>query len=69
VERAVQLAEGFDWLNFKARAWAALAEIRRLRGERPEADAALATALGWYELKGNIAAADQLRGAALAGLN
>jgi class 3 adenylate cyclase len=64
-ERAVHLAEEFDWLNFKARVWAALAEVRRARGEIADTDAALATALGWYEQKGNLAAADRLREAFL----
>jgi class 3 adenylate cyclase/tetratricopeptide (TPR) repeat protein len=63
-ERAVEFAERFDWLNFKARAWAALAEVRRARGELAEADSALATALGLCEEKENVAAAARLRAAA-----
>jgi tetratricopeptide (TPR) repeat protein len=60
-ERAVELAERFEWLNFKARVWEALAEVRLARGETAEARAAVGTALGLYERKGNVAAAASLR--------
>jgi hypothetical protein len=56
-QRAVELAERTDDLNFKARIWLALAEVQRASGQTSEADAAVATALKLYEQKGNIAAA------------
>ena len=48
-------------LNLRARIWLALAEVQRAAGHAAEADAAVATALGLYEQKGNVAAADCLR--------
>jgi DNA-binding SARP family transcriptional activator len=64
--RAVEVAREGDMLNVTARAWLALAEVRRERGETAEADAAVACALDLYEQKGNIVAAGRLRASAAA---
>jgi DNA-binding SARP family transcriptional activator len=58
---AVALVEPTDWLNLKARAWLALAEVQRAGGATAEADAAVAEAIRLYEAKGNVAAAEALR--------
>jgi tetratricopeptide (TPR) repeat protein len=72
-DRALSLARGFverseqsDSPNGRASAWKTLAEVERAAGNTDAANAALATAIGFYEQKGNVAAAEQLRGAALA---
>jgi tetratricopeptide (TPR) repeat protein len=61
--RAVELAELSDETNRRARAWLALGEVHRQRGETAEADGAVATALRLYEAKGNVTAAAGLRSA------
>jgi hypothetical protein len=58
---AVELAETTDALDVRARVWLALAEVQQAAGHGAEAEAALAEALGLYEQKGNVAAADRLR--------
>jgi DNA-binding SARP family transcriptional activator/tetratricopeptide (TPR) repeat protein len=60
-ERAVECGENTDYLNYVARAWLALAEVRRAGGEAESADAAVARAIELYERKGNIVAAERLR--------
>ena len=59
--RAVELAEPSGWLNYRAWAWLALAEVQRTNGHEAEADTAVAAALRLYEVKGNIAAIAGLR--------
>jgi tetratricopeptide (TPR) repeat protein len=59
-QRAVEVAERSDWLNYGARAWLAVAEVQRANGQAAEAEAAVAKALGLYEAKGNVAAAARL---------
>ena len=54
---------GADVLNFRARVWLALADVRRAEGQTADADAAVAPAIELYEQKGNIAAAARLRAA------
>ena len=61
--RAVELAERSDWLNYRARAWLALAEVQRASGQN--AEAAVAAALRLYEAKGNVAAIARLSRPAL----
>jgi DNA-binding SARP family transcriptional activator len=62
-ETAVELAAGFgDWGPAAyARAWLALAEVRRAAGSEAEAREAVERALELYERKGNIAAAARVR--------
>jgi ATP/maltotriose-dependent transcriptional regulator MalT len=60
-KRAVELARTTDALNWSARIWIALAEVRQAAGLAAEADAAVAAALGLYEQKGNVARAECLR--------
>jgi tetratricopeptide (TPR) repeat protein len=62
-QRAVELAEGSDFLNHRARVWLALAEVQRRNGETAEAGAAAAAALRLYQTKGNVAAAARLQAA------
>jgi tetratricopeptide (TPR) repeat protein len=57
---AVEVAERRDWLNYRARAWLALAEVQRAKGQEAEAEDAVANALRLYEAKGNVAAAARL---------
>ena len=64
--RAVEITEGTDMLNIRARVWLALAEVQRAAGDTAEADAAVARALELYEQKGNVAAAAALQAAAKA---
>jgi ATP/maltotriose-dependent transcriptional regulator MalT len=61
-ERAVEVAESTDMPNVRAAAWLALAEVTRAGDRTAEADVAMATALELYEQKGNVAAAERLRG-------
>ena len=62
--RAVELAERSDWLNYRAWAWLALAEVQRANGQTTDADAAVAVALRLYEAKGNVAAIARLQAGA-----
>jgi DNA-binding SARP family transcriptional activator len=55
--RAVELADRTDSLNWRARVWLALAEVLQTCGRTEEADAAIKTAIGLYEQKGNVTAA------------
>jgi len=59
--RALDALEESDYLNWRAGAWLALAEILRANGEDAEADAAAARALDLYERKGNVIEAERLR--------
>jgi tetratricopeptide (TPR) repeat protein len=59
--RGVQLFGNGDGLEGQPLLWLALAEVLRARGERAEAETAVARALELYEKKGNIAAAARLR--------
>jgi hypothetical protein len=59
-ERAVACAEPSDNLGLRARAWLALAEVRRARGEAAAADAAVEESIRLYEAKGNVAAVARL---------
>jgi class 3 adenylate cyclase/tetratricopeptide (TPR) repeat protein len=61
IRRAVEVINGTDGLNQRARASLALAEVQRAAGQDAEADATLATALELYEQKGNLAAAERVR--------
>jgi tetratricopeptide (TPR) repeat protein len=54
---AVELADRTDSLNWRARVWLALAEVLQACGRTEEADAAIKTAIGLYEQKGNVTAA------------
>jgi class 3 adenylate cyclase/predicted ATPase len=63
-EDAVALAEPIDRLNDKAAVWFAYAEVHGANGRSEAAEAAVATALGLYEQKGNVAAAARLRASA-----
>jgi tetratricopeptide (TPR) repeat protein len=58
---AVASAEQSDFLNLRARAWLALAEVRDRRGDSHEAAAARRAATTLYEVKGNLAALAHLR--------
>jgi DNA-binding SARP family transcriptional activator len=60
-QRAVRLAQRSDRLNLTARVWLALSQVYRDIGQIADADTAAAEALGLYETKGNIAAAEHLR--------
>ena len=60
-ERAVQFTERTNWLNYRAGARLALAEVQRARGRHDEADIALDEARLLYEAKGNVAAAARLK--------
>jgi DNA-binding SARP family transcriptional activator len=62
--RAVELADRGVWPSGRARARLALAEVQRARGNRSEADAAVAAAIRVYEAKGNVAAVARLRAGA-----
>jgi class 3 adenylate cyclase/tetratricopeptide (TPR) repeat protein len=64
VRRAVEIVDGTDSLNQRARASLALAEVQRAAGQDAEADASLATALELYEQKGNLAAAARVKATA-----
>jgi class 3 adenylate cyclase/tetratricopeptide (TPR) repeat protein len=59
---AVAIASGTDYLNVRALAAAALGEVLRLAGRPTESAAAVQEAIGLYEQKGNVAAAEKLRG-------
>ncbi len=59
---AVAIASGTDYLDARARALADLSEALRLAGRRAKSAAALQEAIGLHEDKGNLAAADRLRG-------
>ena len=60
-ERALDRAEAREDPDFQGVIWAGVAEVRRAGGHIHEADQALATAIGFYEQKGNAAAAERLR--------
>jgi class 3 adenylate cyclase/tetratricopeptide (TPR) repeat protein len=64
IRRAVELIDGTDGLNQRARVFLALAEVMRAAGQDAEADTAVATALELYEQKGNVAAAARLQASA-----
>jgi tetratricopeptide (TPR) repeat protein len=57
--KSVALAEGTDFLNDQADAYADLAEVLELAGGRDEASAALEHALTLYERKRNLAMAER----------
>ncbi len=57
--------ERSDSPNGRAVAWTTLAEVERAAGNTDAANAAAATAIAFFEQKGNIAAAEQLRASAL----
>jgi tetratricopeptide (TPR) repeat protein len=59
--KSVALAEGTDFLNDQADAYADLAEVLELAGGRDEASAALEQALTLYERKRNLAMAERVR--------
>jgi tetratricopeptide (TPR) repeat protein len=59
--KSVALAEGTDFLNDQADAYADLAEVLELAGGRDEASAALEHALTLYERKRNLAMAERVR--------
>ena len=59
-QRAVEFADRTDRPNERARIWRALAEVQETAGRTDEADAAVTTALGLYDQKGNVAAAAAL---------
>jgi class 3 adenylate cyclase/tetratricopeptide (TPR) repeat protein len=61
--RATELTDRFDDLNARGRAWRTLALVHRAAGRSEEADAATETAIAYYEQKGNVTAAGQLRAA------
>jgi class 3 adenylate cyclase/tetratricopeptide (TPR) repeat protein len=62
---AVEFAPTVGWdEQVKARAWLALAEIRRATGNDVGADEAIERALGVYDRKGNITAAARVRASA-----
>ena len=63
--RALGIAQSTDEPNTRARIWLAAADVRRASGNRAEADAAVAAALELYEQKGNTAATERLRSAAV----
>src|SRR5262249_11077403 len=58
--QAVEVANQTEQLNSSARVWAALAEVLLKCGRDAEAADALATAIGIYERKGNVAAVARL---------
>jgi len=58
---AVEMAERSSWLNYRARAWLALAEVQRAAGVHDDAEASVAEALRLYEAKGNVAAAARVK--------
>jgi len=60
-EQAVEITERCDLSNRRALVWLSLAEVRRAAGQHDEADVAVAAALGLYEAKGNVAAAENIR--------
>jgi class 3 adenylate cyclase/tetratricopeptide (TPR) repeat protein len=59
---AVTIATGTDFPYLRAGALADLAEVLRLVGRPDESSAALKEAIGLYEQKGNVVAANTLRG-------
>ena len=59
---AVAFAERTDYLDVRSQAVADLAEVLRLAGRPGESEAALEEAIRLYEKKGNVAAAERLRG-------
>jgi tetratricopeptide (TPR) repeat protein len=61
VRQAVQIGERMDGLNHKAHTLLDLSDVLRLAGRSDEALGATRAALALYELKGNSAAADQVR--------
>ncbi len=60
-QEAVARAIGGDCLELTADAYRALADARRAAGQSEEAEAALRDALGLYEEKGNVVAAERVR--------
>jgi DNA-binding SARP family transcriptional activator len=60
-ERAVERADGSEFLDLRASVFRALGEVQLLRGATADADAAVAAAIELYEAKGNVAAAARLR--------
>jgi hypothetical protein len=64
-DRAAIAAEQLSNLNRKAELLVGLAEVWRAAGRTTEADAAIASTLEFYEQKGNVAAAAQLRATVL----
>ncbi len=59
---ATAIASGTDFLDAQAQAAADLAEVLRLSGQPKEASATLDEAVSLHERKGNLAAAERLRG-------
>jgi hypothetical protein len=60
-QRSTRVADATDVLNYRARVWLTLADVRRLRSENDEAEAAVARAIDLYEQRGNVAAAAHVR--------
>lgn len=58
---AVSVSESTENLNAQGDAYADLAEVLSLTGNRNEATAALREALGCYERKGNLVSAERAR--------
>ena len=61
--QAVALADQTDFLNHRAEALVVLGTVLKQRDRHEDSHAARSTALGLYERKGNLVAADQLRAA------
>ena len=59
--QAVQLAEGTDYLDWRAFAWLDLADVTERLGRRAEMEAALQTAIDLFEKKGLNARAERAR--------
>jgi class 3 adenylate cyclase len=59
----VEAEDRGDELNTRALMWVGLAEVQTAAGLVRDTDASVATALGLYEQKGNVAAANRLRSA------
>jgi hypothetical protein len=62
VRASVALAESTDSLELQAAALANLGEVLGLGGRRGEADATVAQAVALLERKGNVVAAQRIRG-------
>jgi tetratricopeptide (TPR) repeat protein len=58
---AVALLSSTDILDQQAQAFVDLAEVLSIKGDADEAERVLGTALGLFEAKGNVVAADQVR--------
>jgi DNA-binding SARP family transcriptional activator len=59
--RAIETADATQVWQSRPRVWLALAEVLRKSDRRVEADAAIKTAIGLYEQKGNVTAAARVR--------